>query len=272
MPLFPQAQWYHLSEDQHRVIVWNDEAEVQAEQRAVNRFHVNAFSFPRALPTGEDVSLTFDVVLDLSGRGPSPPSRDYHAYFGLTSRLYPGLVIQSGPYLLYSALNVIRLTRDRQMSREVPMREWDDHATVVTLEVLSLFLVARLCDLHGSEKMYLSARDWRTFVSSVDPEAYGHARSFIAVGALREGGRTARQAASWIVGQEGRHGGRDTPPSAADEQRLAEEIDEALRWVEGFFDVTPGSLRITKPAIQLRALGKASSPYIPQDRRLAAQF
>ncbi|BGP40250.1 hypothetical protein JCM10449v2_004208 [Rhodotorula kratochvilovae] len=271
LPVVPVTTWHHASLEQLRQVVEVDLNEMQTDQRGRSGGQPYFYS-PRFVRSGQNASADIQVQVDVSGLHPRPAQRDLQAYFVTIAGARSRTPIQSGPYLLYGGVRIIRELRVLQMSPHTISSEFDDYSVIITLEALSLVLLSHLCADHGSRSLFLSLQDWRRLIRSARDDEYEVTRQWVAAGQLRDGGELARRMARWLLEQPNISGDPPAPRNGIREAELTKEIDTGLLWVEGFFQFSAGPSVAAPAALQACELGKTSSAYDPQDRRLARGF
>ncbi|BGP48357.1 hypothetical protein JCM10450v2_004229 [Rhodotorula kratochvilovae] len=255
-----------------RQVVEVDLNEMQTDQRGRSGGQPYFYSPRFDLTFVWSRSADIQVQVDVSGLHPRPAQRDLQAYFVTIAGARSRTPIQSGPYLLYGGVRIIRELRVLQMSPHTISSEFDDYSVIITLEALSLVLLSHLCADHGSRSLFLSLQDWRRLIRSARDDEYEVTRQWVAAGQLRDGGELARRMARWLLEQPNISGDPPAPRNGIREAELTKEIDTALLWVEGFFQFSAGPAVAAPAALQACELGKTSSAYDPQDRRLARGF
>ncbi|BGP40251.1 hypothetical protein JCM10449v2_004209 [Rhodotorula kratochvilovae] len=240
MPIVPTTAWYNETPEELQRVVALDLNDTHTDQRGRSRGQPYFYS-PRSLHFGQTASADIQVQVNVAGFNPEPAPRDLHAYFATLARSRPGTSVQSGPFLVYGG-------------------------------TLALVLLSHLCVDHGAHEVFLSLEDWRRFTRNTTGEGFEVTREWVAAGQLRDGGELPRRMARWLLEQPNTSGHPPAPRNGIREADLSKEIDNALRWVEGFFHLAARGSLAAPVALAACELGKSSSAYYPQDRRLARRF
>ncbi|BGP48358.1 hypothetical protein JCM10450v2_004230 [Rhodotorula kratochvilovae] len=271
MPIVPTTAWYNETPEELQRVVALDLNDTRTDQRSRSRGQPYFYS-PRSLHFGQTASPDIQVQVNVAGFNPEPAPRDLHAYFATLARSHPGTSVQSGPFLVYGGVRVIRELRVWQMSPHASSGDFEDYSAAIYLETLALVLLSHLCVDHGAHEVFLSLEDWRRFTRNTTGEEFEVTREWVAAGQLRDGGELPRRMARWLLEQPNTSGHPPAPRNGIREADLSKEIDNALRWIEGFFHLAARGSLAAPVALAACELGKSSSAYYPQDRRLARRF